>query len=74
MPVPIREYPKPPHRGEIIGGPDSRGAFTYFLYWMDDYFPGHPEGEYVIRERGQIFRELSGRHLDDESITWTDKR
>ena len=40
---------------EILSGPDSLGRYVYFLTWLDDYFPGHPEGEYVTRERGQIF-------------------
>jgi hypothetical protein len=43
------------HRGEIISGPDKMGRYTFFLYWMADYHPGDPQGEYRHAERGQIF-------------------
>jgi hypothetical protein len=42
-------------RGEILSGPDNKGRYRYFLMWKDDYFPGHPGGEHVVRERAQIF-------------------
>jgi len=49
-------------------GADGRSHFS--LYWMDDYFPGHPEGEYICRERGQHFhadpREYG--HLRPEDV------
>ena len=38
---------------EIVSGPDSRGRYMYRLCWTDSYCPGHPEGEYEIRERSQ---------------------
>ena len=43
------------HRIEIYEGPDSHGRFHYALFWWTDYTPGHPDGEYVRRERGQHF-------------------
>lgn len=42
-------------RLEIHRGPDSLGRYGYSIYWLDDYFPGHPGGEYKVRERGQNF-------------------
>lgn len=45
----------PEFRGEIHSGPDSLGRYSYTLYWMADYHPGHPEGEYRRAERGQCF-------------------
>ena len=42
-------------RIEIHSGPDSLGRYIYTLLWMDNYFPGHPDGEYVERERAQVF-------------------
>lgn len=42
-------------RGVTYGHGDSRGRWHYSLHWTDNYFPGHPEGEYVERERGQHF-------------------
>jgi hypothetical protein len=35
--------------------PDSRGKFIYTKYWLCSYFPGHPEGEHMIRYREQVF-------------------
>lgn len=34
---------------------DRMGRCHFSLYWWDDYFPGHPEGEHVERERRQSF-------------------
>lgn len=42
-------------RCEILDGPDREDKYTYFLFWMADYQPGHPQGEYRRVERGQIF-------------------
>ena len=42
-------------RIEIRSGPDSLGRYSYTLFWMADYHPGHPEGEYARRERAQGF-------------------
>lgn len=46
---------KPPHRVEVHRGPDERGRYGYTLFWMTNYHPGHPDGEYGWRERGQVF-------------------
>jgi hypothetical protein len=43
------------HRCEIYSGPDSAGRYHYALFWMADYHPGHPDGEYRTAERGQHF-------------------
>jgi len=42
-------------RIEYHSKPDSLGRCRFTLYWLDNYFPGHPEGEYIERERGQCF-------------------
>jgi hypothetical protein len=42
-------------RIEIYEGPDRHGNYHYALFWMADYHPGHPDGEYAHRERGQHF-------------------
>lgn len=39
----------------IKSGPDESERYTYVMEWVDDYFPGHPEGENVTRWRGQYF-------------------
>lgn len=54
-------------RMEVHEGPDSHGRYHYSLHFMDDFFPGHPEGECVVRERGQHFFGL----LPDISIKRT---
>lgn len=46
---------KPAHRVEFVDGPDHKNCSTFFLFWMADYHPGHPDGEHGWRERGQIF-------------------
>lgn len=40
---------------EYHGPTDTHGRCHFSLRWIDDYFPGHPEGEHVRRERGQHF-------------------
>lgn len=57
-------------RGELLKGPDQHGRYSYFLYWLDNYFPGHPEGEYVERERGQVFFGVPPKDIKK----WTDSR
>ena len=42
-------------RIEVTSGPDDKGRCHYTLFWWADYTPGHPEGEYVRRERAQCF-------------------
>jgi len=42
-------------RIEYHSGSDSLGRCHFSLHWMTDYTPGHPDGEYVRRERGQHF-------------------
>ena len=51
---------------EIISGPDSRGRYTYFLYWMADYHPGDPKGEYRRARRGQIFHAKLPQRKESE--------
>jgi hypothetical protein len=51
-----KKEPNPTTRIEVLEGPDDKGRWTFFVYWMADYHPGHPEGEHVCRERGQIFK------------------
>jgi hypothetical protein len=59
-------------RVEILEGPDDYGNFLHFRYWMADYHPGHPKGEYRTAERGQIFR--APLPLAGEVEAFTDKR
>ena len=42
-------------RIEIHSGPDRLGRYMYTMFWPDNYFPGHPDGEYIERERAQVF-------------------
>ena len=42
-------------RIEYRGPSDTMGRSEFMLLWMDSYFPGHPDGEHQIRERGQCF-------------------
>lgn len=42
-------------RIEIHSGPDERGRYHYTRFWMADYHPGHPDGEYRRAERAQHF-------------------
>ena len=45
-----------PIRLEVFDGPDRCGKWGYWLFWLADYHPGHPDGEDRIAERGQAFR------------------
>jgi len=45
----------PVHRIEIYEGPDKHGYYHIAMFWMADYHPGHPLGEYRHAERGQHF-------------------
>ena len=43
-------------RIEYHGPSDSHGRCAFTLFWMADYHPGHPDGEYRTAERGQVCR------------------
>jgi hypothetical protein len=49
-------------RIDIHEGPYQDGTYMYTLYWMAEYHPGHPEGEYRRAERGQVFRGNPDQH------------
>jgi hypothetical protein len=52
----------------IESGPDERGRYHYVLEWVADYHPGHPEGEYGLRWRGQhFFGEIPERFRGGEA-------
>lgn len=57
-------------RGELFEGPDHRGRYSYALYWMSNYHPGHPDGEYRRAERGQHYFGVPPDNVKD----WTDRR
>lgn len=59
-------------RIEIYEGPNKQGNYHYALFWMADYHPGHPDGEYGLRERGQHFRAPIPEWTD--SLKQVDKR
>ena len=42
-------------RIEYHSGSDRLGRCSFSLHWMADYHPGHPDGEFVTRERGQHY-------------------
>lgn len=42
-------------RIEVHSGPDRLGRYSHTRFWMTDYTPGHPDGEYKLREVGQVF-------------------
>ena len=42
-------------RIEVYTGPDRFNRYSHARFWVTDYCAGHPEGEYVRRERGQHF-------------------
>jgi len=42
-------------RIEYLTESDDKGRCMFFLYWMANYHPGHPDGEYRVAERGQVF-------------------
>jgi len=51
---------------EINTFPDTRDKFIYTKYFLCDYCPGHPEGEYEIRYKSQVFqgdRDIHGHLL-----------
>lgn len=58
---------------EVFSGPDSKNRYSHIRYGMSDYTPGHPDGEYVRREVGQVFfsklpeRESCARFVDKNS-------
>ena len=46
----------PIHRIEYHDtGSDDYGRRRFTVFWMADYHPGHPDGEYRTAERGQGF-------------------
>jgi len=45
-------------RIEVHSGPDSHGRYVHTRYWMAEYHPGHPDGEYRLTERGQVFHSV----------------
>lgn len=49
-------------RIEVYAGPDTHGRYHYALFWLADYHPGHPDGEYRTAERGQHFFGNPDRH------------
>jgi hypothetical protein len=57
-------------RGELYSGPDDRGRYHYALFWMADYHPGHPDGEYRHAERGQHFFGVPPANV----TSWDDRR
>ena len=40
---------------EYTSEPDALSRCSFLLTWWCDYFPGHPDGEHVVRRRGQAF-------------------
>ncbi len=42
-------------RIEYHSEPDTQGRRHYTVYWLSDYHPGDPRGEYRVAERGQVF-------------------
>lgn len=42
---------------------DEQGRCSYSLFWMADYYPGHPKGENRVHERGQCFFGVPPRGL-----------
>lgn len=67
-----RRLPERFTRLEVLTGPNRDGDYSYFVYWMADYHPGHPDGEYRWRERGQIGCGPLPLPLNDPRVT--DKR
>jgi len=58
-------------RGEVYEGPDRFGNYHYAIFWLANYHPGHPDGEYGWRERGQHYYGNPERHNID---IWEDFR
>lgn len=52
---PVSPEPNSDCRIEYHSGSDSQGRCHFSLHWLADYHPGHPDGEYGTRERGQHF-------------------
>ncbi len=52
----------PSSRIEYHSPTNDRGRCTFTLYWMADYHPGHPDGEYRRAERAQWFRDDPRKH------------
>lgn len=48
-------HPDPGSVIEVDSGPDRDKKYGYFLYWLTDYIPGHPEREHGCMIRGQRF-------------------
>jgi hypothetical protein len=42
-------------RHQVFREKDSLGRYGNMQYWLDNYFPGHPDGEHKIRLRAQVF-------------------
>ena len=36
---------------EVLSGPDERGRYSFFIYWLGDYLPD----AFIRREMGQVF-------------------
>lgn len=52
---------------EVLRCPDALGRYLFVHYIYCDYTPGHPEGEYVPRWRGQVyFSPLPGWYTEQE--------
>ncbi len=60
-------------RIKIHSGPDALNRYHYTLYWIADYHPGDPRGEYRIAERGQNFHaqlpEEADMHANETNDT-----
>lgn len=56
-------------RIEVYRGPDSLDRYTYGLFWMANYHPGHPDGEYRWAERAQIFFCRLPKSLNEYDVT-----
>jgi hypothetical protein len=51
----MKDWARMNTRIEYHGPLDVFGRCHFSLHWMDSYFPGHPDGEHIVRERGQHF-------------------
>lgn len=49
---------------------DRHGRCEYFVYWVADYHPGHPEGEHRIAIRGQVYFADPKEHGHDKYADW----
>jgi hypothetical protein len=50
-------------RIEVYSGPDEKGRWEFAKFWMADYHPGDPAGEYRWAERGQHFHAPLKTHM-----------